>query len=298
MKKVYIIIVNWNNPKDTMECIKHVKRLKYPDFSVIVVDNGSTDDSVKIIQGSFPDIQLIETKRNIGYPAACNIGIDHGLKEGAHYIFLLNNDVIVDEEALNELVKVMEKNRSIGIAGPKVYFYHDKSRIFSAGGRLSMLTGQNWAVGQGEIDTPKYNTIREVDYVSGCAFLIKRELLDDIGYMDPQYFMYYDEIDLCVRARKKGYKVVYVPRAKVWHKVSATAYKVGGLKEYYVTRNRFLIQKKFLKRLEYAVFLTWFFSIWLPFRMGELLFIRRSLSLGASFVRGIADGLRIRHQNG
>jgi GT2 family glycosyltransferase len=290
--KVGIVIVNWNNPSDTIECLRDVSELAYPDYFTIVVDNGSTDDSVKKIVSAFPYIHIIQLENNLGYPGGCNAGLKYCSANGADYIFLINNDISIDKDALTHLIVIMEKNPSMGIAAPKVYFYYDKSVIFSAGGKVSLLTGQNFGIGYGEIDSAKYSQNYEVDYASGCALLVSSHLVQKIGFMDPQYFMYYDEIDYCIRAKRSGFSVWMVADAKVWHKISATVKKYSGLKEYYITKNRLIFLKKFQTRRQRIIFYAWFTLVWFPYNSITLLWSSSKLPLIKSFLYGITDGLK------
>ncbi len=143
------------------------------------------------------------------------------------YILLLNNDTVVDKEFLVEMLKVSESNNEIGIIGPKIYYYDEPNRIWFARGKISwkFCRGQN--IGYNEIDTGQYDKIAEVEYVSGCAFLIKKEVIDKIGLLDSRFFLYFEEIDWTLRASKLGYQSVFVPNGKIWHKVSKSG---GGIK--------------------------------------------------------------------
>ncbi len=282
--KVGVVVVNWNNPTDTIECLTSLQKMDYHDFFTVVVDNASTDGSETAILNEFSGVHLIRMEKNRGYAAACNKAIEYCLENEAQQVLLLNNDVVVHPNILQN---------SIGIVGPLVLYYHDKSRVFSAGGRFDRFTARNWAIDQGSQEVSRYRLPREVDYVSGCALLVRSDLFEKAGLMDTRYFMYYDEVDFCLRAKAAGYKIVFVPRAKLWHRVSASSIFASSFREYYISRNRFVLQRKFLRKKEYLAFLAWFFTLGASFHTAELFFSYRSPSLLSAFVRGAADGIRL-----
>lgn len=220
--KVSIIVLNWNGCRDTIECLESLRKVTYPNYEVIVVDNGSTDGSEKVIKERFPDILVLQTGENTGYAKGNNFGIRHALKNGADYVLLLNNDTVVDPEFVIELVKVAESDKSIGILSSKIYFYDRATTLWFAGGKFSLRTGWSKHIGYGKKDTGQFNEIREIDRACGCAMMVTRKLCEEMGLMDEDYFCYCEETDWSLRAKKMGYKIVYVPSSKVWHKVSSS----------------------------------------------------------------------------
>ncbi len=230
--KVSIIILNWNGQKDTIDCLKSLEYLNYPDFEIILVDNGSTDESVSNFKSQIPNfknkISLIENKENLGFSAGNNAGIKYALGKKTDYVLLLNNDTIVESEFLKELVGVGEQNsqptadqpkaEKIGILGPKIYFFDDPQRIWFAGGKFNWISGSSH-IGFGEIDDGQYEISKKVSFITGCAMLIKKEVFEKIGFLDERFFLYYEDTDFCLRAKKRGFKCVFVPRAKIFHKI-------------------------------------------------------------------------------
>lgn len=202
---------------------------------------------------------LIENSVNLGFSGGNNIGLKYALKNlKSDYILLLNNDTVVDTDFLTEMLEVANSNNQIGFLGPKTYYYTDKNIICFAGGLLNMSKGKPHAIGVNEVDNHQYNKIRNVDYVEGSCLLVKKEVLDKIGLFDTKYFAYWEETDLCKRGSKVGYHAVYVPRAKIWHKVSASFN--SPLKLYYYTRNKIWFMKKNATRKEYLSFILYFFG--------------------------------------
>jgi len=217
--KVIAVIVNFNRTSDTIECINSLQNTQYPNLEVIVVDNGSTIDCTHSLKSI--GIHVIRIKRNLGFAAANNIGIRYALAKGADYIFIVNNDAVVHPNSLNELVKIMQSDPKIGICGPIIYFYHDPNRIWHAGGIFDVRLGVSFTRGFLELDRGQYRKIAELN-VSGCAMLIRREVFDDVGLFDENFFLAREEDDMNIRVKNHGYKTVIVPSSKVYHKVSKT----------------------------------------------------------------------------
>lgn len=259
--QVCIIILNWNGLQDTTECLESLRQITYTSYAVVVVDNGSKGDDVAVLRQKFGDyICVIENNRNYGFAEGCNIGMQYALASfEPDYILLLNNDTVVDRGFLSELVSVAESEPSVGIAGPKVYLHNEPDRVQSAGGRINWWTGQATIRGWSETDSGQFDEIAEVDWVTGCAMLVKRRVISDVGLLYAPYFMYFEETDWCARCRKAGYRIVYVPGAKLWHKRHLDAGKMESLPLYYWTRNRFLFMKRNATKPQLVSFLLHFF---------------------------------------
>ena len=287
--KVSLVILNWNGKDITIACLKSVEKIDYPNYQVIVVDNGSTDGSQKEIKAGFPSVHLMENGQNLGFPEGMNVGIRYALDGGADYVFSLNNDTILDRDILTELVKVAESSPAIGIVVPKVYFAQEPNRIQTVGGMIDWKKGRGYHLKIGEIDTGEYESEREVDYLG--LPLIKKAVIDKIGLYDSGYFAYWEDVDLCTRAKRAGFKVISVPRAKIWHEGTFTIRKISGFFEYYSTRNRFWFMKRHASGKQFLLFILWFFFFELWFRGGVLLVYHRNIKAFVSFCRGIKDGI-------
>lgn len=242
--KVVIVVLNWNGKDHTTECLNSLKGITYPNYTVLLVDNGSTDGSVEYFREQYPTLPLIENKANLGYAGGNNAGIEIAIGELADYILLLNNDTIVDPGFLDELVTVAESSDSIGIVGPMVYYYDNPGLINSAGSKMNWLLSLGNNIGLGTIDCGQYHDVREVDAVTGCALLIKAGVVEQIGPLDSRFFILLEDIDWCLRAKKHGYKIMFCPDAIVYHKESCSIRKVSITGLYYSHRNRILIMKK------------------------------------------------------
>jgi GT2 family glycosyltransferase len=240
---VDIIILNWNGLADTLQCLRSLKGLEYSAYRVVVVDNGSTDGSPVIIRKQFPEVILIKNSENLGFTGGNNVGIHKALEDGADYTLLLNNDTEVAADFLYLLVKASESNTRIGIAGPIIYYYEQPRTIWSAGGKLNS-SGRSWMIGLDEYDTGQYGRdYRSVDFVTGCAMLVKNDVMNTVGILDDRFFAYYEETEWCTRVRKAGFMIVNVPNAKIWHKMPLDKRDSSPLVHYYMTRNRLLFLK-------------------------------------------------------
>jgi len=250
---VYIVILNWNGKKDTLECLSSLKKLHYPNYRICLVDNASTDDSVEVFRATFSNIEIIENCVNLRFAEGNNVGISYALEHGGDYVLLLNNDTKVDEEFLQEMVMFSESNSTIGMVGPKIYHYDQLNVIWSAGGEISFWKGKIAHRGLRQRNSKNFNEIVEVDYLTGCALLVKKEVIEKVGLLDSSYYMYTEDADWCERTKRAGFKLFFVPRAKVWHKISSAS--GGGLTSFKVLHK---IKSTYLFFKKYAQWYHWF----------------------------------------
>lgn len=242
--RVVIIVLNWNGCTDTLECLASLQKVEYPSFEVLVVDNGSSDDSVEHIRRDFPLVTVLETGQNLGFVGGNNIGLEYARGAGAEYALLLNNDTEVAPDFLMKLVLAGESDPMVGIAGPSIYYFDQPDVFWSAGGAIDWGRGITGMIGINEEDRGQYGCQpTPVDFVTGCALMIKMSVVAKVGALDPRFFAYYEETEWCVRARRAGYTVLFVPGAKVWHKISPVAREASPVVHYYMTRNRLLFLK-------------------------------------------------------
>ena len=238
---VYVVILNWNGRDDTLACLESVARIDYPNFRVIVADNGSSDGSVDAIRRAYPDVHLIENHANLGFAAGNNSAIAHALESGAEFVFLLNNDTVVDPAILSAFVDAAERMPDGGVFGAKIYYYGDKQKLWYAGGYWDAETLSFNEHGAGELDRGQFDTLTETEWVIGCAMFVRAEVFRSVGLLEPKFFLNNEEIDFCSRTKRVGFSCVYVPEARLWHKISVS---FGGedspLKDYFSARNRLL----------------------------------------------------------
>ncbi|MCU0533217.1 MAG: glycosyltransferase family 2 protein [Hydrococcus sp. Prado102] len=243
LPKISIIILNWNGKKDTLECLKSVQKIEYKNYEVVVVDNGSSDGSVQAIKSHFKDVKIIENGANLGFAEGNNKGIAYALEQGTDYVFLLNNDTIVESKILNNFLEVTEEYSEVGIFAAKIYYYDEPNKIWYAGAAWLPQKARFTQLGFNQIDDGfSWNEIKETAYACGCALLIKANVIKKIGMLEPKYFLTWEETDWCYKAYRAGYKCLFVPKAIVWHKVSASfsGGNQGLLVRYFMERNRLL----------------------------------------------------------
>lgn len=241
--KVVTVILNTNRRADTLACLGSLLPGTYKNHSVLVLDNHSEDGSVEAIRAAYPEVEIVGLSENHGYAGNNNVGIDAALARGAGWVFVLNEDTVVSAGCVATLVQAGESNPTIGIVGPMVYHHDEPGIIQSAGGRI----GPRWQslhLGQNEPDRSQFTTPHLVDWVSGCAIMVRREVIRQVGMLDPRYFYYWEETEWCLRARRAGWLVVHVPQAKIWHKGVQRDYRPSPSVTYYATRNRLLTMAK------------------------------------------------------
>ncbi|MBW6518663.1 MAG: glycosyltransferase family 2 protein [ANME-2 cluster archaeon] len=227
---VSIIIVTWNGKKYLRECISSLLDQTYTHFEIIMVDNASTDGSVELVKENFPIVRIIENDDNQGFAGGTNIGINNANGE---LLALFNQDAVAKKDWLVKLIEEIELNENIAAVAGKVYFYNDtygKNAVSSTWSKIDPYTGCAYNFTGDE-------TANKVDYLTGCAMLVKKEIIDEIGLLDTGYFMYFDETDWCARMIRAGYDLMYVPSAIVKHVVSASLGE-GDWKLYYMERSR------------------------------------------------------------
>ena len=233
--KVAIVILNWNSYEDTKECLDSLEDVTYPNYEIIIVDNGSTDGSVARLEMAFPQHKFIRSEENLGFAGGNNIGIKYALAQGVNYVLLLNNDTIVSPGFLTEMVKTAEEDQTIGLVGGKIYRY-GTHEIHHAGGKLVLWRGTGYSF---RGDRAGHNGVRNVSFIIGCLMLIKSKAIEDIGLLDEQYFFGGEDVEYCWRARKAGWQIRVSLDAEIWHKVSASAGGEGSPPLFYHSaRNR------------------------------------------------------------
>lgn len=244
--KVGIVLVNYNGEKFQNDCIRTLKKSTYNNYEIIVVDNNSTDNSIKLLREEFPNTVIIETGENTGVARGNNIGIKHALENKCEYVLLLNNDTEVDKEMLKKMVDKADQETLVTC---KMYYHDPDNLIWCAGGEIKWSKGTTLHYGEGKYDEFQFNESKYVEYTPTCCLLVHRSVFENIGLMDEKYFMYYDDTDFCVRVNRAGFKIWYEASALLWHKVSSSS---GGSESptsiYYGNRNRLYFIDKFYNR--------------------------------------------------
>lgn len=288
--RVSIIILNLNSYDVTRACLVSLRELNYPNFEITLVDNGSGDSSGERLARDFPELRCIRNDENLGFTGGNNVGIRDALGRGPDYLLLLNNDTVVAANFLSELVRVAENDARIGILNPKIYFFEPADKIWCAGGIHKPWWSFAKMVGVHERDVGRYDQTREISFATGCALLIKSEVVRQIGPLDEVFFLGFEDLDWCVRALQAGFKAVYVPAAVVWHKDSYDTKKNLGKpgKDFYSIRNSILFARKHMPSRYWPLF---FFSLarYLAYRTAGYL-IRVELKRVKALYSGLWSG--------
>jgi GT2 family glycosyltransferase len=241
MKKIFVVIPNWNGADLIAECLESLQKQSLKS-EIVVVDNGSVDESVSIIQAHFPDVHLVRLPENTGFSGGVNTGIEYAMSQNADAIALFNNDAVAEKSWLAELVRVMDENPEAGIITCKL-IRADGLHLDSTGESYSVW-GMPFPRGRNQKDKGQYDEQEAVFGATGGASLYRASMLREIGLFDQRFFAYYEDVDISFRAQLAGWKVVYTPTAVAYHHVSATSSKLGSFTRYHATKNFYLLYIK------------------------------------------------------
>lgn len=236
------VILNTNRREDTLACLASLAGNDYANHRIIVLDNRSTDGSVAAIRQMYPSVRIIELSENLGYAGNNNVGIAAALDMGAAWVWVLNEDTVFAPDCLSQLM-TCAADPTVGVLGPMVYHHAAPTVIQSAGGML----GPRWdsiMLGLDEPDRGQFQAPHPVEWIMGCAILVRREVIEQVGMIDPRYFYFWEETEWCIRAARAGWTILHVPAAKMWHKGIAPDFVPRPSVTYYATRNRLLTLAK------------------------------------------------------
>jgi GT2 family glycosyltransferase len=237
---VAIIIVNFNGKDDTLKCLESLRQDRYRNKQIIVVDNGSDNDSAAVIRGAFPDVVLIETGKNLGFGGGNNVGIRHAIAAGVDYVYLLNNDTTSEPDALRELVKAAQENPGFGILAPVIHYMAEPKEIWFGGATLNPRTLE--ALHDNSSPPAPGDPLREIPWATGCAVLIPSRVISELRGFDERFFLYSEDVELSLRVRAAGCRIGLVPPARIYHKVGASA-RGSPLACYHALRGKLLLQR-------------------------------------------------------
>jgi len=240
---ISVVVLNWNGADDTLACLDSLESLTYPDFQIIVVDNGSTDDSLgKLRAYSSPyPLVLLETGRNLGYAGGNNVGTRHALEHGADFVLVLNNDTTVAPDLLGQLVDAARRNPDAGVLSARVMYFDNPEKVWFDGARWNESALQLEWPGQGESETNLGTIDHDTDYACGAALFFRAEVARQVGLLDETFFLVWEEVDWCFRARKAGWRCLVVPAARIWHKIGVSfGSESSPLRMYFSIRNELL----------------------------------------------------------
>jgi GT2 family glycosyltransferase len=242
LPRVGVVILNYNGRLLAEQCIRSVMNSLYANKEIIAVDNASRDGSLEYLHAHFPEMIIVKNSENLGIAAGRNRGFREAVCRGNDYVLSLDNDARIDNRLIGELVRAAESNPQIGVVGPKTYMDDDSGTLQCAGGSITYTQNVCAQRGLGESDHGQYDTMQDVDYFPGFGFMARREVFERLNFIDENFYGYgHEDTDFCLRARQLGYHVVYVPKAIMWHRGSAT---IGGYSP----------QKKYLEAVNSAYF--------------------------------------------
>lgn len=256
---VYFILVNYNGYKDTEKCVESILNINYSNYKIIIVDNASTDNSLEKLGLLKSDkIKLINVEENLGFSGGNNIGIDFSMENNADFIVLLNNDTIVTKDFLEPLVNE-SKNRN-AITTSRIMYLKEPNKIWYDGGYTSLKLGRSWHKNINKNQNSRENHSKEVSFISGCCMCIPRNVIESIGNLSDEYFLYYEDTDYCCRAIENDTKLVYVPISLIYHNVSSSTGHNSPLMTYYKIRNRLYFINKYVSK-NYLLFAKLLFRV-------------------------------------
>jgi GT2 family glycosyltransferase len=220
--KTVVIVLSWNGAADTLACLASLAKVESPAFTTLLVDNGSTDGTVGLVRRAFPQVEILELPRNLGFAGGNNAGFASLRGRGFDSVVFLNNDTVVDPGFLQPLIDELQK-AWVGIAAPKILYMDDPGRIWFAGGVLEPATGLIEHTGIRQPDGPRFDTPEPVWYATGCCLAMRCRDFEALGGFDERFRMYGEDVDLSIKARKRGLVVMYQPASRIWHRVSASS---------------------------------------------------------------------------
>jgi GT2 family glycosyltransferase len=277
--QVFVLILHWNGVELLDDSLSSYLNNEYPNFKVVLIDNGSSDNSVSYVKTNYPEVIVLENERNLGYSAGFNVGLKFAFEQQkADFALISNNDVKADKKVISELVRIAETDKKIGFVTGKVYYYDSPNILQTVGKKGHPIRWNGGDIGVRERDDGQYDEISERIFADDIYTLVRKELYDDTGGYDEMFFLQCEEYDWQARAKQKGYRIMYTPYAKIWHKDSVTLGRISPKKAFYDARNPMLV---ILKHKSPDFFKKYF---WLHFRKDVF----------KSSIRGIVRGLEIK----
>lgn len=245
--KVFIIILNWNGLKDTLECLDSVYKLDYRNFEVIVVDNASSESPAKAISGGYPRTILIENSENTGYTGGNNVAMRYAMAHNADYMWLLNNDAVVEADTLSKIVESAESSDHIGLVSPTVYYYDDPGKWQFAGSYMDWETFSLVGPDLAAEEVGKEFQCGDNICLWGTALLIKRSMVEKAGYLKEEYFAYWEDTEYSLRGMAHGFQNRLCASAKIFHKAPLDRVSKGEHFYYFMQRNRMLMLNEYTR---------------------------------------------------
>ncbi len=292
LPQVTIILLTWNNLAVTIDCLQSLEKLVYPNYRIYLIDNNSTDETVEVVHRQFPECSVITNPTNLGFAGGANIGIRRAIQDGAEFVLLLNNDTLVPPDMINILVSNAQTHDERGIFMPKIRIASGDQVEWFIGSRQHWLTLDAQDFSPSGMRNNNNLVDSQVDFIFGTAMFIRTDVFAKIGLLDEDYFLYYEDMDFCNRARRAGIGLQIVPETSVRHHVSASTNDQEPFRYYHKARSSVIYYRKHVSGLRWAVIL--------PYRLvSAMLTILRLIQQGhrqsiVAFLRGLNDGRHVR----
>ncbi|MBK8142094.1 MAG: glycosyltransferase family 2 protein [Chitinophagaceae bacterium] len=282
---VSIVTLTWNTTDITCDFLRSInEHCTYNNLEIIIVDNGSKDDPTGVFKSIRPDVKVILNGKNLGFTGGNNVGIKVATGD---YLFIVNNDTEFTPGLIEGLLEIFNKYPDAGIVSPKFhYFFHKGTLEYAGYNTVNIFTGRNAMVGCKEKDEGQYNEIKETNYAHGGGMMVPRKVIEEVGGLPEEFFIYYEEFDWCEQIKRKGYKVYYQPNSLIYHKESMTTGKASPFKTFYHTKNRILFMRRNMSKASYFIFLLYFTFLTVPKNTATFIVKRQAAHL-RSFWKGI-----------
>lgn len=259
---VSIVTINYRQAEITCDFLDSLRAIDYSTYELLLVDNGLLKDETERFHQHLPAAKVINSEANLGFAGGNNLALRQAKGK---YLLLINNDTIVPPNFLGPLVQVLEDHAQAGMVSPKIYFYDQPKMLQYAGmGQIDFRTGRGQDAAKRTLDEGQFDQLRSADYAHGACVLIRRKMLEEVGLLREDYFMYYEELDLSIRARRAGWDILFSPDSYIHHRESSSMGKASPLKTYYMFRNRWLFMRRFGKGWDYPFFLMYFLAVGMP----------------------------------
>lgn len=260
---VSIVTLTWNTTQVTCEFLHSInEHCSYPNLELIIVDNGSKEDPTSVFKSIRPDVKVILNGRNLGFTGGNNVGI---AAASGDFQFIVNNDTEFTPGLIEGLLEIFEKYPDAGIVSPKFHYFFHKGTLEYAGYQtVNVFTGRNAMVGCKEKDDGQYDEIKETNYAHGGGMMVPKKVIEEVGGLPEEFFIYYEEFDWCEQIKRKGYKVYYQPKSLIYHKESMTTGKASPFKTFYHTKNRILFMRRNMSFANFLIFSLYFTFLTVP----------------------------------
>ena len=289
--RVMAIVLNWRQPDVTLECVQALQAMNGEKPDILVIDNGSGDDSTVVLEGQAEGFGLLKLPENVGFAAGNNVGLRIALEEKYDFALLVNNDAFADADMLEHLLAEAEPN--IALLSPKIYYESEPTRIWFANGRRQPITLDLRDTGQGELDGPKWVNSRDVDYLLGTCLLINLMAIQKVGLLDERFYFYFEDLDWSLRFQQAGYRLRMVAPAHLCHRVATSTGGVedSALRRYHLASSSVVFWRKNAGHgWPAAIFV---FRLLSALKMTIRLLLKGQGNVAAAYLRGLRDGWRI-----